>query len=603
MKKLFKWGKKYTFDIIVLILLLWVLQYLYSYLPFLISFALSKFPNYSSQSELPKWVINFLDGFETTGKVILATVSCMVLLQLIRSMMRFCTNFLTGRITQDITRDMKIKMYEHITDLSYSYHNNVDTGDLIQRCTSDIDATSTFIANQFPNLLSIIATVLIGSYQMYKIDPTMMLVSLIIVPITGVSSILYFRYSSKLIDKMEEKEAELTTVIQENVNGVRVVKAFANEAYEIDKMETANSEYAKHSRKFIDTMSLYWGASDFVVILQCAATIVAGILLAKVGKMDAVKMAACLLLMNMLVWPMRGLGRIVSGFGKSVVAARRIDEILTIPSEFEIDGNLTPEIKGHIVFDNVNFKFEDDNKHLLNNVSFEIKPGEVIAVVGKTGSGKSTICNLLTRLLELDSGSILIDGTSIKDIDKKHLRRNIKMVLQDPFLYSKSVYDNIAIAAPNATEDQVIEVSKVASVYEEINSFKHGYKTMVGEKGTTLSGGQKQRLAIARVLVSDCPVLIFDDSLSALDTKTDLEIRTALKKRNKNQTMIIITHRTTTAKEADKIIVLNNGTVEAMGSHKDLANQEGLYKDLWEIQGRLEEEFMEILNQGGDLSE
>lgn len=600
MRKLFKWGKKYVPSLITLIVMNFILQFLYSYLPIFISFALEKLGDYSAKSTLPLWLIRFLESYGEATKVVLMTGIAMVALQAVRSCMRFTTNYLHGRITQNIARDMRLKLYNHIIDLPYSYHNNVDTGDLIQRCTSDIDTSSSFIASQFPNLIDIIGTVLIGAIQVYRINPTMMWVSIIVLPITGISSILYFKYSKKLIDNMENKEAELTTIIQENVNGVRVVKAFANEKYEFDKMEKANKEYASSSKKFINTMSLYWGASDFVVMAQYAAVIIVGIILAQKGTMSSPDIVACLLLMNMLVWPMRSLGRIVSNFGKSVVAAERIDQVLSNKSEFEINGQLTPEIKGNVQFKDVTFGFDDDDKEFLRGVTFSIKKGETVAVVGKTGSGKSTICNLLTRMLEYDKGQILIDGIDIKDIEKKHLRRNVKMVLQDPFLFSKTVYDNISIANPKASKERIYEVSKIASVYDEINKFNKGYSTLVGEKGTTLSGGQKQRLAIARVLVDEAPILVFDDSLSALDTKTDLEIRNALKEKNNDQTMIIITHRTTTAKEADKIVVLNDGKVEAVGTHEELTMVPGLYKDLWEIQGELEREFMKVL-KGGDM--
>jgi len=299
----------------------------------------------------------------------------------------------------------------------------------------------------------------------------------------------------------------------------------------------------------------------------------------------------------MLIWPMRGLGRTISSFGKASVAASRIGEVLDEKSEFEVNGNKTPEIKGNIEFKNVKFRFNDDNKDLLNGVSFKIKKGQTIAIVGKTGSGKSTICNLLTRMLEYDSGSIIIDGVELKEIEKKYLRRNVKFVLQDPFLYSKTVYENIAIAQKDASEADVFKAAKMAAIHSEVLKFDKGYKTIVGEKGTTLSGGQKQRVAIARMLVSDSPVIIFDDSLSALDTKTDVMIRKALKEKDKDQTMIIITHRTTTSKEADLILVLDKGKIVQMGSHDELVKEKGLYSDLWGIQGELEAEFKEILKE------
>jgi len=301
-------------------------------------------------------------------------------------------------------------------------------------------------------------------------------------------------------------------------------------------------------------------------------------------------------LMNMLVWPMRGLGRTVAAFGKANVAAIRIGEIFDLEDEFDDNGTLTPEITGDIEFKNVSFKFDDTDNSLLNNVSFNIKAGQTVALVGKTGSGKSTICNILVRFLNYKSGSVLINGVELKDIDKKYLRKNVKYVLQDPFLFSKSVYENIAISNPTISEDKVVSAAKNAAIHNEVIKFDKGYDTIVGEKGTTLSGGQKQRVAIARMLIDDAPVIIFDDSLSALDTETDMLIRKALKNKNQNQTMIIITHRTTTAKEADLILVLDDGKIAQAGTHNELKDKPGLYKELWGIQGELEKEFIEVLS-------
>lgn len=602
MRKLFKWGKPYIPHLIILIIMLFVLQFLYSYLPLFISFALEHLGGYQANTHLPAFIENFLVSFEKPLTIILATGISMIILQAIRSLMRFTTNYMSGRITQNIARDMKIKLYNHITDLPFSYHNNVDTGDLIQRSTSDVDTASNFIASQFPTLLDIIGTVLIGAFRVYSISVTLMLVSIVIVPITAIASILYFLNISKLLDAQEKKEAALTTIIQENVNGARVVRAFANEKYEFDKMEVANKDYYNAQSRFNRVMAGFWGSLDALVMLQYTATIVVGIILAREGKLFASDIVAAILLMNMLVWPMRSLGRIVANFGKSVVAARRIGEVLDIPTEYEVNGTLKPVIKGNIDFKNVSFSFPDEDKHFLDKVSFSIKAGETVAIIGKTGSGKSTICNLLTRLLEYQDGDILVDGVSLKEIEKKYLRQNIKMVLQEPFLYSKTVYDNISITDNTLSETAVMQATKLANIHDEIQNFNKGYETIVGEKGTTLSGGQKQRLAIARVLISDSPVLIFDDSLSALDTKTDLMIRQALKMRNHDQTMVIITHRTTTAMEADKIIVLANGSVEAVGTHEELKDKPGLYHDLWEIQGQLQQEFMDVLQKGEETN-
>lgn len=597
-KKLWEWGKKYLWLVLLIVALSTILQWLYAYLPLFIQYAFERINQTTIKTDLPQFLLNWYNNIDDLLTCLLMVGVSMILLQSVRSVMRFLDNYYQGALAHYIGYDMRIELYDHIMSLSYTYHNHSDIGDLIQRSTSDVDQTSTFISSMIPGLIDIFVTVFIGAYRVYQISPILMWVSLVSMPITAISSIVYFRYCNNAFDKIEKSESKMTTIIQENVNSARVVRAFANEKYEFEKMDIANKDYTEKNGKFNTVMAIFWGCSDFLVFLQYALTMSVGIFLAKDNLLSSADIVAALLLMGMLIWPMRGLGRIIASFGKASVAATRIDEVLGQKSEFEINGSLTPNITGNIEFKNVSFQFEDDSKTLLNNVSFRINAGETIAIVGRTGSGKSTICNILTRMLEINSGDILIDGVSIKDIDKKHLRRNIKLVLQDPFLFSKTIYENVAIANPQLPTEIVYEAAKTASIHQEIEKFERGYRTIVGEKGTTLSGGQKQRIAIARMLTTDSNVIIFDDSLSALDTQTDLMIRKALKKKSDSQTMIIITHRSTTAKEADKIIVLDNGSVAQIGTHNELVKVDGLYKELWGIQGELEEEFNQVLKEG-----
>lgn len=598
-KKIWQWSKKYAWLIVLIVVLCTILQWLYAYLPLFVQYAFERLGQTSEQkTDLPVFLLNWYNGISDTLTCLLVVGLSMIALQFVRSIMRFTANYYQGALAQYIGHDMRLKIYDHVMDLSYSYHNHSDIGDLIQRSTSDVDQTSVFVSSQIPGLIDIFVTVSIGAYRVYQISPILMAISLISVPITGLSSIIYFRYCNKAFDRIEKSESKMTTIIQENVNDARVVRAFANEKYEFEKMDKANQDYTEKNGKFNTVMALFWGSSDFLVFLQYALIVCVGIYLAKDDILGPADIVAALLLMGMVIWPMRGLGRIIASFGKATVAANRIDEVLSLKSEYEVNGTLTPEIKGNIEFKNVSFKFDDDTKHLLNDVSFEIKAGETIAIVGKTGSGKSTICNLLTRMLEIDAGDIVIDGVSIKDIEKHHLRKNIKMVLQDPFLFSKTVYDNIAICDDTLPQEKVYDAAETAAIHQEVLKFEKGYKTIVGEKGTTLSGGQKQRVAIARMLTSDSNVIIFDDSLSALDTKTDLMIRQALKNKSQEKTMIIITHRSTTAKEADKIIVLDKGNIAQIGTHEELVMQDGLYKELWGIQGELEKEFNAIMKGG-----
>ena len=433
-------------------------------------------------------------------------------------------------------------------------------------------------------------------YSMFD-NVGIMLITLCVIPINFIASAIYFKYVSKKFDEIEKVEANMITCIEENVNGARVVKAFANELEEIEKFDKKNTVYKEEVEHLNKAMAYFWGFSDGITILQYAVTIGYCIFLAEKNLVGVGDIVVCISYISMLVYPIRSLGRIIGDFGKSIVAAKRVDEILSKDDEFIINGTLKPEIKGNISFKNVCFKFEDADNELLNNITFDIKAGETIAIVGKTGCGKSTIVHILERMLEYTSGSILIDGVELKDIDKKWLRDHIGIVLQDPFLYNKNILENVRISSPNKTIDDVYKATKMAHVHTDILNFDKKYETLVGEKGVTLSGGQKQRLAIARMLILNKPVLIFDDSLSAVDTETDQSIRNSIKTNSKETTTIIITHRITTAKEADKIIVLENGNIADIGTHAELSSKDGLYASLWKIQGALEEEFLNLVEK------
>lgn len=593
---LWRWSKKYIFIILFIIILNFILQWLYSYIALFVEYAFAILGNENTSTNLPTFLINFFASFKEPLTIILVVGIAMILLQLFRSFLRFLDGYLRAKGTEYIGYDMRTKIYNHTIDLSYNYHNNSDIGDLIQRSTSDVDTASSFICSQLPELISIFITIGIGCYQVAKINLILMGVSLISLPLLGISSIIWFNYINKKYTEIEEKEADVTTVVQENVNGARVVKAFANERYEIEKMKKANDNYYNKLYHLYIREPFFWGFTDFVATFQYALTIGVAIYLAYKDVVTTSNITACLLLLGMVIWPIRGLGRIISNYGKAIVAANRIEHILETPDEYQNNGSLKPKLSGEITFKNVSFKHSDSDYDLLKNINFKIKTNETIAIVGKSGCGKTTICNLITRFLDYTEGSIYLDDVLITDIDKHYLRQNVKMILQDPFLFTKTIHDNIAITNKNLTIDEIRSAAKLASIDEEIMHFNLGYKTIVGEKGTTLSGGQKQRIAIARMLVSDSPILIFDDSLSALDTKTDYLIRKALKNKG-NKTMIIITHRITTAKEADRIMVLNNGQIEDFDTHENLVNKKGLYQELWQIQGNLEQEFNDVLKE------
>ncbi|MCR3906806.1 MAG: ABC transporter ATP-binding protein/permease [Tenericutes bacterium] len=549
---------------------------------------------------LPSFLIAYFEQSSVFLEVVIRIALSLMVLQIFRFSLRFFEMWLKGSIQERMAEKMRIRLYAHIQDLNYEFHNNADSGDLIQRVTTDVEATTSFLTGRMLDVVHLSATLFFGAYQLIRINPTMVWVSLAIVPLVAVSSTIYFVKIDKIFKNIEETESKMMTVVQENLSGARVVRAFANEVFEIEKMDTKNREYANALKKANKIVAFYWGAMDFVGISQYLVIIAIGVYAVQRGTMDASGVVASLSLVGMLIWPVRGLGRIINDFGKALVASDRINEILDKPSEYENDGTQKPDVRGSIEFRDVSFKFSDTNDHLLKQVSFNIKAGQTVAIIGRTGSGKSTIINLLLRMYEYDQGDILIDGISLKEISKKHIRNQVGVVLQDPFLYSKTVFENIAIAQKNAQRERVYRAAETAALAKDIRTFKQGYETVVGEKGTTLSGGQKQRVAIARVLVSDKPILIFDDALSAVDNKTDMMIREALLNKDYKHTTIIITHRITTAKEADQIIVLDQGRIEAIGTHKALSKQEGLYKKLWDIQGKLEHEFQALLKAGED---
>lgn len=596
--KLLKTAKGLYGWLVFIIIVVMFNRFTYSYVPLFTQYIIDTLDVGTSTANLPQFILDIFSQGETIIQIIMIVAVAMVLYQALRFSLLFVEEYAQGRFSENLSKRLRDRLYSHIQSLDYSFHNNADTGDLVQRVTSDIEAMSGFLSSRLPEFFRLMATITFGAIQIYAISPTMVFIALGMVPISAVTSIWYFKKVDKSFKVIEETEAKMMTVIQENLSGSRIVRAFANEKFEIDKLEKQNKLYSDQFLHFQTVSSRYWGFSDMVAITQYLVTIVIGVIFVRENiVITGGQIIAVLMLLGMLIWPIRGLGRMIGDFGRALVATNRIYELLEKPSEFTINGTLTPKITGEIEFKDVHFKFKDGNNNLLNGVSFHVKPGQTVAIIGRTGSGKTTIINLLSRMLETTSGDILIDGISIKDIEKHHLRKHMGIVLQDPFLFSKTVYENIAISNPSAEKSNVYKAAQIAAIEKDITTFEKGYDTVVGERGTTLSGGQKQRVAIARILVAEKPILVFDDSLSAVDTETDMMIRSALKTKDSKSTTVIITHRITTAKEADLIIVLENGTVSDIGTHHSLKDKPGLYQKLWHIQGELEAEFMKLIEE------
>src|SRR5690554_13291 len=577
-------------------------RFTYSYVPLFSQFLIEKLEIYTKGSisgnptNLPGFIVNFVNRNTDIVNVVFSIGLALIVWQIIRYAALYIENRMRGVISQNVSKNIRMITYDHIQNLSYEYHNNVDSGDLIQRVTSDVDATTHFVTYSFLDVIGLFSSLIFGSYQMFHINKTIMLIILSLLPITMLVSLFFFKKIDRVYKNVEEKESALTVTIQENVSASRVVRAFGNESFEMDKLEVTNSNLKQADISAGKVIAAYWGTMDLVMMIQFVAVLLLGIYFTYQGSMSVSSVSGALMIAGMLIFPIRGLGRIISEYGKALVASDRLAEIMALESEYIVDGSLTPEIKGNIVFKNVSFKFNNDDKYLFRDVSFEIKAGETVAFIGKTGSGKSTLINILLKMYDYE-GSILVDGFELREINKQYLRSMMGTVLQDPFLYNKTIFENIRIANSKVASNFVYNAANTAAIDQDIRMFKEGYETLVGEQGVTLSGGQKQRIAIARILVSSKAINIFDDALSALDNKTDLQIRNALKELNHKATNIIITHRMTTAKAANKIVVLSNGMVENIGTHDELVKKEGLYKTLWNIQGAIEEEFKNLVEE------
>lgn len=491
--------------------------------------------------------------------------------------------------SEGMAKRLRDMMYRHLNAVPYDYHKHTNTGDLVQRCTSDIDTVRRFVSVQMMEIVRVVFMFVTALVMMLYISPKMALISMSTLPFLTLSSFLYFRYVRRYFTEADEAEGVLSTAIQENLTGVRVVRAFGQQRAEYEKFTKLNKDFRNKNEKLVHLLGLYWGASDAVGFFQIALTLVFGVFFyfQTYESADPFTLGNIYLFVSLtsrLTWPVRQLGRILADMGKASVSLGRLNEILSVAPEQEPGKAIQGcDLVGDIVFDHVCFGY-DAPDDVLKDISFQVKAGQTVAILGSTGSGKSSLVHLLQRLYPVTSGEITVNGMPINDISRETLRKNIAIVLQEPFLYSRTIRDNIKFCSPDSTDEEMISVSKEASIHDVITSFADGYDTIVGERGVTLSGGQQQRVAIARALMQKAPIIIFDDSMSAVDTETDAKIRNALSKRHGQGILFLISHRITTLCEADLILVLDDGKLVQQGTHEELMRQEGLYKRIAEIQ-------------------
>jgi ATP-binding cassette, subfamily B, bacterial len=507
-------------------------------------------------------------------------------------------SYLSGRLAaytaEGITRRLRDFLFDHIQRLSFSYHSQTPTGDLIERVTSDVDALRRFFSEQAIGMARIILLFVINWVAILFVNRTLGLISVVVIPFILLVSLWFFTKVNKRYEDYQAQEAILSTTLQENLTGVRVVKAFARQEYEKGKFEKDNwAKYLK-GRLLLIMQSLFWPLSDVVLGFQMLFGFVFAALMAIRGEITIGDYLVYVGLVGWLIFPIRNLGRTIVQASTGMVSYGRLMEIVKQTREPLTEGRVQPEspVRGDIVFGDVSFMYEDGKIDALKNISFHIKPGQSIALLGSTGSGKTSLVNLLPRFHDYTGGHILLDDVELKDYPREYLRKQIGIVQQEPFLFSRSIRENIMYGVGRSVSNEEIErAAKAAAIHDVILTFPDGYNTLVGEKGVTLSGGQKQRVTIARTLLKNPRILILDDSTSSVDTETEAEIRAALYELMDDRTTFIIAHRIQSVMDADLILVLDKGKVIQLGSHEELmAHEDGVYRQIYDIQTRIDEE-------------
>ena len=540
------------------------------------------------ESQFPEWVnsiVEYLGGFSHIGQNLWIPALAIACLGLIRVAAQFGTTMLNTAGSEVLVKNMRDTLFSHISRLPYAWHMKNSTGDIIQRCTTDVDRMRTFVAEQLTTVFRITILIAMSLYFMFSMNVKMAIIATVPIPIILAYSVLFRKEMHTGFKECDENEGLVSNIVQENLTGVRVVRAFANEKLEKERFKKQNDYYCSLWVHMGHVIGKFFSIQDILCGLQILLVTVFGAVLAVKGEMTSGEYVAFVSYNGMLSFPIRRLGRMLSEMAKAGVSLDRLAYIMDSEEEHDRPGAADYDMTGDIRFEGITFCYEEGHD-ILKDINIEIPAGSTLGILGGTGSGKSTLMLLLDKLYDIPEGRgrITIGGVDIRDIRTQHLRKNIAMVLQEPYLFSRSIKDNIGIANEHLQLKDIERAAEAACLTEAIEGFTEGYDTFVGERGVTLSGGQKQRTAIARALTQDAPIMILDDSLSAVDNKTDARIRASLEERFGTATIIIISHRITTLSKADKVVVLDKGRITEQGTPEELKTAGGIYQKIYEIQ-------------------
>ncbi len=522
--------------------------------------------------------------FESLTSTLLYFGMMLILFALLKGVFMFFMRQTIIVMSRMIEYDIKNEIYDHYQKLDRAFYKRNRTGDMMARISEDVSKVRMFLgpATMYPiNMISLFALVM---YNMFSINVKLSLFVLAPLPIMSISIFFISKIIHSKSEKVQKQLSLLSTISQESFSGIRILKSFVNEKMNFKLFNTETDEYLKRNVSLARTNAAFFPFMLLLIGLSTLLTIYVGGIEAIAGNITTGNIAEFIIYVNMLTWPMASIGWVTSIIQRAAASQKRINEFLNTKVEVD-DGSIEEHILGEIVFDNVSFKYPNSNINALSNISFKIEKGKSVAIVGRTGSGKSTIIQLLTRMYKSSEGLIKIDQKPIKDYNVKSLRSAISLVPQEALLFSDTISNNISFGTDkNTSHEEIEDVAKKAAIHENIMSFPAQYSTKIGERGVTLSGGQKQRISIARAFIKPSSILIFDDCLSAVDNETEEQILKEIKKKNQNKTSLIVSHRLSSIQHVDEIIVLDNGKIVEKGTHEELIQNKKVYFDMYEQQ-------------------